>query len=279
MRHLRRTRHRLQRDLIRSSLSSNKNKTAPKPPVPSEHKLDPESAPVIVADPRSFMRGCLLAWLGGFPCGRQPLATIDAVKAVNGGTVRAPAAVILSASASPAGNAWLNEQAAGVRRALPEVPIVVIWDDTAAAAKEELTVSEDCQGLITMTSSPEIASAVLQLVIAGGHYFPRGHLARRRKTDRPLTAAFRLTPREAAVCELLSQGLSNKVISRRLGMSVSTVKLHVHHILKKLAVRNRTEVAIRITAEPRTITSRRERGDGLSKAAAEALIADYARSA
>ncbi len=231
------------------------------PPLKHDRELVPDLAPIIVAEPRSFMRGCLLAWLSQFALGRQAFATIDAVKTVKEGTMPAPAAVILSTCSNRAGNAWLNEQASGVRQVLPEVPIIIIWDETGLTAGEEFTVSADCQGCISMTSSLEIASAALQLVIAGGHYFPTVHSVRRRKADHPPMAAFKLTPRERAICELLSEGVPNKIISRRLGMAVSTVKLHVHHILKKLAVQNRTEVAILMGTEPRSLTSRRDRGE------------------
>lgn len=41
-----------------------------------------------------------------------------------------------------------------------------------------------------------------------------------------------LTPREADILELISQGLSNKMIARKLDIAESTVKVHVKHLLK-----------------------------------------------
>ncbi len=52
-----------------------------------------------------------------------------------------------------------------------------------------------------------------------------------------------LTGRECEVSKLLALGRSNKQIARRLNISVSTVKIHVSHILNKLNARNRTEAA------------------------------------
>jgi hypothetical protein len=43
---------------------------------------------------------------------------------------------------------------------------------------------------------------------------------------------------------LLASGMPNKVIARRLGMSLSTVKAHAHHIIRKLRVGNPTEAAL-----------------------------------
>ena len=56
-----------------------------------------------------------------------------------------------------------------------------------------------------------------------------------------------LTPREVQVLELLAEGLANKTIADRLGISDQTVKFHVAAILGKLGVANRTE-AVRAAA-------------------------------
>jgi two-component system, NarL family, nitrate/nitrite response regulator NarL len=52
-----------------------------------------------------------------------------------------------------------------------------------------------------------------------------------------------LTAREREILELVGSGLSNKLIAVRLHISHATAKNHVHNILDKLRLRNRTEVA------------------------------------
>ena len=52
------------------------------------------------------------------------------------------------------------------------------------------------------------------------------------------------TQRQKAVLECLSRGESNKAIARRLGIREGTIKVHVRHIMRKLGVDNRTQVAI-----------------------------------
>jgi two-component system nitrate/nitrite response regulator NarL len=59
----------------------------------------------------------------------------------------------------------------------------------------------------------------------------------------PSSEVGRLTERELEVLELVAQGLSNKEIARRLTIELSTVKNHVHNLLKKLRVRRRAEAA------------------------------------
>ncbi len=53
-----------------------------------------------------------------------------------------------------------------------------------------------------------------------------------------------LTPREAEVLQLLTQGLPNKAIAQRLGISDHTVKFHVNAILGKLGVQSRGEAIV-----------------------------------
>lgn len=50
-----------------------------------------------------------------------------------------------------------------------------------------------------------------------------------------------LTTREMEILRLMQQGVSNKTISRHLGIELSTVKNHVHSILAKLGVHRRGE--------------------------------------
>ncbi len=50
-----------------------------------------------------------------------------------------------------------------------------------------------------------------------------------------------LTPREIEVLTLLAEGESNKMIARRLGISVHTAKFHVGSLLDKLDATGRTD--------------------------------------
>ena len=54
-----------------------------------------------------------------------------------------------------------------------------------------------------------------------------------------------LTPREVQVVELLAEGLPNKAIAARLGISDQTVKFHLASISGKLGAANRTDAVRR----------------------------------
>jgi len=53
-----------------------------------------------------------------------------------------------------------------------------------------------------------------------------------------------LTEREDQILTLIAEGLSNKLIARRLDISEGTVKVHVKHLLKKLNLHSRVEAAV-----------------------------------
>lgn len=88
--------------------------------------------------------------------------------------------------------------------------------------------------------SPRMAEAVLARIES---------LARTEGFERPGAAlAEPLTGRELEILRHLAAGLSNKEIGHELGISLSTVKNHVHNLLAKLGVRRRRE-AIRLAYE------------------------------
>jgi len=60
----------------------------------------------------------------------------------------------------------------------------------------------------------------------------------------PATPDDDFTPREKEVLGLLAEGLSNRQIARRLGLSVRTVEAHLTHIYAKLGVGSRTEAVL-----------------------------------
>ena len=59
--------------------------------------------------------------------------------------------------------------------------------------------------------------------------------------DRPQQVP--LTPRERQVAALVASGRTNRQIGRALGISEKTAEVHLHHVMSKLDVRSRAEVA------------------------------------
>jgi DNA-binding NarL/FixJ family response regulator len=66
-----------------------------------------------------------------------------------------------------------------------------------------------------------------------------------RPAPPPMETVEALTAREVQVLELLAEGLPNKAIAERLGISDQTVKFHVSSISGKLGAANRTDAVRR----------------------------------
>ena len=56
-----------------------------------------------------------------------------------------------------------------------------------------------------------------------------------------------LTDREKQVLKLVADGLTNKMVARKLDIAEGTIKVHVKKLLKKLGLRSRVEAAIWMT--------------------------------
>ena len=56
-----------------------------------------------------------------------------------------------------------------------------------------------------------------------------------------------LTPRELEVLRLLAEGVTNRAIGTRLGISANTAKFHVQAVLGKIGVSSRTEAVVQAT--------------------------------
>jgi DNA-binding NarL/FixJ family response regulator len=65
-----------------------------------------------------------------------------------------------------------------------------------------------------------------------------------------------LTAREWEILALVATGKQNKTIADELGLSEHTAKLHIHHMLRKLEVTNRTAAATWFSALPSEGTDR-----------------------
>ena len=100
---------------------------------------------------------------------------------------------------------------------------------TREASIDELLAAVAATARGEVQCSPKIAGSLFRRIAA---------LSTERATG---GAAGMLTAREAQILKLLRQGMSNKMISRSLGIELPTVKNHVHSILGKLGIHRRTE--------------------------------------
>ncbi|HET9425589.1 MAG TPA: LuxR C-terminal-related transcriptional regulator [Gemmatimonadaceae bacterium] len=76
--------------------------------------------------------------------------------------------------------------------------------------------------------------------------------APRQMSDSEIVGCYRLTAMELRVALLLADGNSNKKIAATLGVSGHTARHHTEHVLRKLGIHSRNEVARRLH-EPRVV--------------------------
>lgn len=137
--------------------------------------------------------------------------------------------------------------------ALPSRVIMLSLHETPAYVREALAAGAG--GYVLKDASiAELRGAVSQ-VMAGQSVIPLGLISAVMRASerelRPADALAALTQREREVLGLVAEGLTNKEIARRLGVSPATIKAHVERIIAKLGVSDRTQAAVLVArAEP-----------------------------
>jgi two-component system nitrate/nitrite response regulator NarL len=140
---------------------------------------------------------------------------------------------------------------ASVHQEVPEAKVIVmgltpLQDDIAEF------VRRGASGFLMKDSSFDVFVSTIRAVAGGAQVLPGeltgslfGQIVRNavRRSGPRVLEAVRITQREREVIDLISEGLSNKDISSRLGLAIHTVKSHVHNVLEKLALHSRLEVA------------------------------------
>ncbi len=115
---------------------------------------------------------------------------------------------------------------------------------TATLADEDLldAIALGADGIVLKDVAPESLLDCLQQVARGGRWLAPNLLQRslERSSASWLSPGNKLTAREFEIVTLVTEGISNKAIGLRLGVSEGTVKTHLHNIFEKLAVPNRT---------------------------------------
>ena len=126
------------------------------------------------------------------------------------------------------------------REATPDLPVVVF-----SATHDRATIMEaldaGAMGFIPKTASSDVLLNALRLVFSGSIYVPPDARAGR---EQPAGNGVDLTPRQTDVMHMLLLGLSNKRISRRLGISENTVKVHMTAVMRALSAETRTQAVL-----------------------------------
>lgn len=161
--------------------------------------------------------------------------------------------LIITDLAMPGAN-WL-EAISRIHSICSDVPIIII---SAVFDQEILQKTYDIgvSGYVSKAFPNNIILSAINLVMAGGMYIPPELLNINLKNrqlpihdliedlnDSPKSVRDNkiLTPRQFDVLKCLAEGLSNKQIAYRLGLSEGTVKIHITLLMRALDVGNRMQ--------------------------------------
>lgn len=103
------------------------------------------------------------------------------------------------------------------------------------------------RGIFPLDVRLDLWLSVITLIAHGGNYMCPKVVAA-APIELPSLHKIGLTQRQLDVLKLVAEGHSNRKIAEMLGLSVHTVKLHLHNVYLRLGARNRTEAAMRYRA-------------------------------
>ena len=155
------------------------------------------------------------------------------------------------------------EATALLKRFLPEIQVIIVTVHREHEKIFDALKAGACGYLIKRSRAADVRQAILDVHSGGAPM--SAEIARRvvEAFHQPLTKPVEdqekvhLSQRETAVAQLIAEGLANKEIADRLGISTETVRGHLKNIYEKLHVRSRTEAAVKY------LDSVRQRGPNL----------------
>jgi DNA-binding NarL/FixJ family response regulator len=207
----------------------------------------PETLRIVVVDDHPLYRSGVVRSLeeaGDFAIVGEGASADDAVRLC---ATAAPDIVLLDISMPGSGIV----AAADIAALAPATAIVML---TASEQEEDImkALSAGARGYVVKGVGATEFVAALRSIAQGESYVSPGLAARLLSAMRvpapaaPASTAFEtLTAREEQILRLVSNGLSNKEVGRKLELQEKTVKHYMTTILQKLQARNRVEAALK----------------------------------
>ncbi|MGE0399675.1 MAG: LuxR C-terminal-related transcriptional regulator [Kofleriaceae bacterium] len=127
---------------------------------------------------------------------------------------------------------------------LEDGPLVVVLGGSHALQLESIfaarTIAAGAHGYVPRSATPDELLDAIRAVNRGERMVPR-EVEKMAATGLDHPAGI-LTRRELQVMELLARGMTNAEIAEHLGISTKTVDTHRGHVMKKLQLRNNSDL-------------------------------------
>lgn len=144
----------------------------------------------------------------------------------------------------------------------PTSAFAIVTDSDLRGSGERLHAIDTriVRGVLPMNVSLDVLLSMLRIILRGGTYFASIPYSNQERASAEIHGAHlihdpnlqvagamrgktmhQLTKRENEILARIALGNQNKIIAAALGLSEHTVKIHIHNIITKLGVHNRTE--------------------------------------
>lgn len=125
-------------------------------------------------------------------------------------------------------------------RPMDTAPLVVVLTWHTELSYAARAIAAGAHGYLSKNVAPEELLAAIRAVSRGEQVIPPGVEQLLASGDGHPASA--LTAREQQVMEMLGRGMTNREIAEHLEISIKTVDTHRGHVLKKLGLRNNSEL-------------------------------------
>jgi DNA-binding NarL/FixJ family response regulator len=217
-------------------------------PAPAHDPSNPAPPRVVVVDDHPLWRDALARDLdaAGLPVVGTAGSVAQALRVV---AATRPDLVVLDLSLPDGSGVEVIKALLGPESTSGFAGAVLVVSASGEQADVLTAVGSGASGYLVKSARPEELIDAAQRTAAGSAVFSAGLAAlvlgeMSRAARQPArTETPPLTAREIEVLRLVAKGLSAKDAAARLGVSPRTVQNHVHHVLGKLQLRNRVELA------------------------------------
>jgi len=119
-------------------------------------------------------------------------------------------------------------------------PFVIVLAPHTDASYAARAIAAGAHGYVSKSGTPEELLAAIHAVSRGEQVIPPSAEQLLAAGDGHPASA--LTARELQVMEMLARGMTNREIAEHLDISIKTIDTHRGHVLKKLSLRNNSEL-------------------------------------
>ncbi|MBN1510738.1 MAG: response regulator transcription factor [Phycisphaerae bacterium] len=201
---------------------------------------------ILIADDHAMMRGALAKWLEDVDNVQVVDAVSNADDALSVAVRERPDIVLMDIDMPGLG---CFSAARSITAQSPETSIIFVsafYHDRYI----EQALAVEAAGYVTKSEPPDKLIDAIQTVAAGGVYFSPEVQSRitvdsegAKLTNPVQTRVSSLTRRELEVVRYIARGMLNKEIAQLMGISAKTVEQHTFHLMTKLDIHNRVELA------------------------------------